>query len=349
MRFQPSYNQLFTCPYSFQAQEHDDELKGDGNSVNYKYRMHDPRLGRFFAVDPLAKSYPYYTPYQFSGNRVIDMIELEGLEPYTINLTEPGVAIFNSASITHGSSNPGIVFICPDAKGTQVTVTRKMTTFELSANKPIITQNNQIKQGLQFGQIEIDGVPAKFDTRHSVKSGEFVARSTFINGSERKVPFLSEVPNTVTNTVEGSSGYSGKESIKLNIANGATQGSVSFDHYGPLINSFSVTDQDGNTIPMITLEAGGITELTIVRFDIKPGTTSINLNVSGIPDKTNPINNERIPMDQWRAEVLTSGPVPESSVGDSFYYNESNAVSQTTSGVQISRAKGSTYSNPVNP
>lgn len=42
--------------------------------------MHDPRIGRFFAVDPLAPKYPWYTPYQFSGNKVIDHVELEGLE-----------------------------------------------------------------------------------------------------------------------------------------------------------------------------------------------------------------------------------------------------------------------------
>ena len=34
--------------YSFQGQEADNEIKGKGNSVNYKYRMHDARLGRFF-------------------------------------------------------------------------------------------------------------------------------------------------------------------------------------------------------------------------------------------------------------------------------------------------------------
>lgn len=67
--------------YGFQGQEKDDELKGEGNSMNYTFRMHDPRVGRFFAVDPLTYKYPFYTPYQFSGNRVIDMIELEGLEP----------------------------------------------------------------------------------------------------------------------------------------------------------------------------------------------------------------------------------------------------------------------------
>jgi RHS repeat-associated protein len=67
--------------YGFQGQEKDDEIKGEGNSVNYKYRMHDPRIGRFFAVDPLARKYPFYSPYAFSGNQVIHMIELEGLEP----------------------------------------------------------------------------------------------------------------------------------------------------------------------------------------------------------------------------------------------------------------------------
>ncbi len=66
--------------YGFQGQERDDEVKGAGNSYNYKYRMHDPRLGRFFAVDPLYTKYPWNSNYAFSENRVIDMIELEGLE-----------------------------------------------------------------------------------------------------------------------------------------------------------------------------------------------------------------------------------------------------------------------------
>lgn len=48
--------------YAFQGQEHDDEIKGEGNSINFEYRMHDPRLGRFFAIDPLAKEYPHNSP-----------------------------------------------------------------------------------------------------------------------------------------------------------------------------------------------------------------------------------------------------------------------------------------------
>lgn len=68
--------------YGFQGQEKDDEVKGEGNSVNYKYRMHDPRIGRFFSLDPLAPDYPWNSPFAFSENRVIDGVELEGLEYY---------------------------------------------------------------------------------------------------------------------------------------------------------------------------------------------------------------------------------------------------------------------------
>ncbi len=42
--------------------------------------MHDPRVGRFFARDPLEAKYPWFSPYQFSGNTPIMAIELEGLE-----------------------------------------------------------------------------------------------------------------------------------------------------------------------------------------------------------------------------------------------------------------------------
>ncbi|MES2545178.1 MAG: RHS repeat-associated core domain-containing protein, partial [Bacteroidota bacterium] len=70
--------------YGFQGQEKDDELKGEGNSLNYTYRMHDPRIGRFFAVDPLEKSYPWNSSYAFSENMVIDAVELEGLESFKV-------------------------------------------------------------------------------------------------------------------------------------------------------------------------------------------------------------------------------------------------------------------------
>ncbi|MCP3929975.1 MAG: hypothetical protein GY705_12850, partial [Bacteroidetes bacterium] len=66
--------------FGFQGQEQDDEIKGEGNSIAFKYRIHDARLGRFLSVDPLWQSFPWNSTYAFSENRVIDRVELEGAE-----------------------------------------------------------------------------------------------------------------------------------------------------------------------------------------------------------------------------------------------------------------------------
>ena len=66
--------------YKHQGQESDPEIYGEGNSYAYKYRMSDPRLGRFWSIDPLSSKYPYWSPYGFSGNIVIHAYELEGRE-----------------------------------------------------------------------------------------------------------------------------------------------------------------------------------------------------------------------------------------------------------------------------
>ncbi len=75
--------------YGFQGQEKDDEVKGEGNSDNFKYRMHDPRTGRFFATDPLEGDFPHNSPYAFSENRVMDSFEYEGLEKVAISGASP--------------------------------------------------------------------------------------------------------------------------------------------------------------------------------------------------------------------------------------------------------------------
>ncbi len=66
--------------YGYNGQEKLDEVKGDGNTVEFKYRIDDPRIGRFLSIDPMYKSYPWNSPYAFAENRVIDGIDLEGAE-----------------------------------------------------------------------------------------------------------------------------------------------------------------------------------------------------------------------------------------------------------------------------
>ncbi len=66
----------------FQGQKLDDEL--GLNWYSFKWRNHDPAIGRFFNIDPLAEDYVHNGTYNFSENRVIDAVELEGLEAVLI-------------------------------------------------------------------------------------------------------------------------------------------------------------------------------------------------------------------------------------------------------------------------
>lgn len=68
--------------FGFNNQEKDDEIKGEGNILDFGERMYDPRLSRFFSVDGLTSHYPWYSPYQFAGNKPIWAIDLDGLEEY---------------------------------------------------------------------------------------------------------------------------------------------------------------------------------------------------------------------------------------------------------------------------
>lgn len=64
--------------YSFNGKEKDDK---DGVvQYDYGFRIYDPRLVRFKSVDPLIKSFPWYSPYQFAGNMPIAAIDLDGEE-----------------------------------------------------------------------------------------------------------------------------------------------------------------------------------------------------------------------------------------------------------------------------
>lgn len=50
------------------------------NVHEWKYRVSDPAIGRFWQIDPLAEKYNWMTTYQFSSNQPIHAPELEGLE-----------------------------------------------------------------------------------------------------------------------------------------------------------------------------------------------------------------------------------------------------------------------------
>ncbi len=81
--------------YGFNGKEKDDELKGIGNSYDFGARMLDPRVGRWFKIDPLSQKYPYDSPYIFSGNSPISIMDPDGerKRKITMVVNENGVLL----------------------------------------------------------------------------------------------------------------------------------------------------------------------------------------------------------------------------------------------------------------
>lgn len=67
----------------FQGQELNQDF--DVDWYEFKWRNHDPQIGRFIQIDPLAEEYDYNSTYAFSENKVTGHIELEGLEAVPVN------------------------------------------------------------------------------------------------------------------------------------------------------------------------------------------------------------------------------------------------------------------------
>lgn len=66
--------------FGFNGKEKDDDINGTGATYDYGARIYDARVARFLSVDPLTSAYPWYTTYQFAGNKPIRFIDLDGLE-----------------------------------------------------------------------------------------------------------------------------------------------------------------------------------------------------------------------------------------------------------------------------
>ena len=154
--------------YGFQGQEMDDEIKGEGNSVNYKFRMHDPRVGRFFAVDPLASKYPHNSPYAFSENRVIDGLELEGLEVVPMNQIWDIRDPFTTASVDYYRDLGGA---SPSANG----------AFQVSTINSVAVRLYEIKDGPNKGNFSAFAYKSEKDAY----SGNGSYESAYVVGKNR--------------------------------------------------------------------------------------------------------------------------------------------------------------------
>jgi len=76
--------------YGFNGKEND--VKGEGNSLDFGARIYDPRIGRWLSTDPLQVKYPELTPYHFTANNPINFIDPDGRDTVRFTSTTVGMA-----------------------------------------------------------------------------------------------------------------------------------------------------------------------------------------------------------------------------------------------------------------
>jgi len=125
--------------YGFNGKELDKEVAAT-TTYDYGFRIYSPALGRFLSVDPLAKSYPWYTPYQFAGNKPINSIDVDGLEDHNVVTNEVDNTLTSSGA-DHKPAND------PVAYGSNITPWLDLLNFKAPLN---VWQKTKSRIGTQL-------------------------------------------------------------------------------------------------------------------------------------------------------------------------------------------------------
>jgi len=205
--------------YGFQGQEKDDEVKGQGNSYNYKYRMHDPRIGRFFATDPLEPNYPWNSPYAFAENDLIRFMDLEGLEKARSE-EENNVFKAQWLKIKATLSYENLTFGLPTEESKELQV-----LAETSKDKVINDLYNQYQSSVSY--VQNRNVAATKAIAIGVGSGFVVVFGTPV--IVYAAPTIAAiVPQGTAAYLEKSLGHAGYDAFKQIIANGGDASKVDY-------------------------------------------------------------------------------------------------------------------------
>ncbi len=124
-----------------------------------------PDVGRFFNVDPLSEIYAYQSHYNFSENRVVDAIEIEGLEAYILN--DQGDMSINGYGLSHTEYTKG-------SDGTiniaEVNLTGKASNQNSSSGSSNFTLGDAARMGANFIPIVGSGL----DIYEGARDGNWV-------------------------------------------------------------------------------------------------------------------------------------------------------------------------------
>jgi RHS repeat-associated protein len=72
------YSAINSYRYGFNGKENDNEVKGEGNELDFGDRIYDPRIGRWYSIDPLQAKFAALSPYNYCYNNPVNVFDPNG-------------------------------------------------------------------------------------------------------------------------------------------------------------------------------------------------------------------------------------------------------------------------------
>jgi RHS repeat-associated protein len=163
--------------YSFNGMEKDNELKGEGNSLDFGARIYDSRLGRWMSVDPLARLQPSWSVYKsFKDNPII--------------YNDPDGRIETIRTITYDPANKKTTI--------EVTYANKVMTDGAAVDVYHWTGDYQVNKYYDFETTItkeiVNGKAVVRDTKHEIITENGIKKTeTIWTSSEKKGHTITEV------------------------------------------------------------------------------------------------------------------------------------------------------------
>lgn len=217
--------------YGFNGKEMDNEVKNNpGTQYDYGFRIYDPRLGRFLSRDPLSKTYPSLTPYQFASNTPIQAIDIDGLEAISHMIKVWNDADGNpqqnvQTSYNWADESGAIQYTIHnlDAGTTEeIWIDPVNIKYEPSTTEKVLAGLNKAKGAVQEGLNAVSEIPSSLDglmarsMGNSYGEGEdWVKAAGFELGGEAGIgPFSVSAKAKTYSTSENNIGFSFSASFK---------------------------------------------------------------------------------------------------------------------------------------
>jgi RHS repeat-associated protein len=297
--------------FSFNGMMKDNEIKGNGNSLAFKHRIYDSRLGKFLSVDPMAKTYPWNSNYAFAENDPINFIDLEGLEKgkrrgVQYNIFVVGNAISPGGAISLERNNTGSAHQFPQNQwdnstwaSSNVVTPGSYTTKTADEGCPTVIYTVTYKEmghGLDVVSIDQSQAPPP----------PIVNTNVVVNPSRTSVLNISFEPATATNNNYNPT-FSGGET------NLSASGQVVFNSFvNNLTSSLTPnTSVNGNIVTTTTRNLTSLAVQITTGFPQNTGNlnTLLNTRAASISTQLNsafptcPVNSNVMPLTNTPASV----------------------------------------------